>query len=191
MADKYPPESYSRGRKWLLYPKEKRFHSLVRLLKDRPHERGCEIGVRNGVTTLHLLKSLPGLKTMYCIDPWQVETEDSPASVKWPIRRFNTFKRWSRPVRDRIVVLRKYSQDARDDIKPNSLDFIFIDGDHRYDPVMNDIRLALLWVKPGGLIAGHDFINGVGKWAVKRAVEEMFGHNYELAGDQVWYTWKV
>jgi predicted O-methyltransferase YrrM len=39
---------------------------------------------------------------------------------------------------------------------PESLDFVFIDADHRYKAVYQDIRLWLNRVKPGGVLAGHD-----------------------------------
>lgn len=59
------------------------------------------------------------------------------------------------------------------DYKPvEKADFIFIDGDHRYSSVRADIDKALEWIKPGGVIAGHDFEP---TWVgVVQAVEETF-----------------
>jgi predicted O-methyltransferase YrrM len=54
------------------------------------------------------------------------------------------------------------------------LDWIYIDGDHSYTGVINDLRNAIKVVKKGGLIIGDDY-----KWhseedkgGVKKAVKE-------------------
>jgi hypothetical protein len=36
------------------------------------------------------------------------------------------------------------------------LDFLFIDGDHRYESVLRDYREWAWWLKPGGILAMHD-----------------------------------
>lgn len=41
-------------------------------------------------------------------------------------------------------------------LKKQSFDFIFIDGDHKFEAVKHDIKLALDLIKPKGIIAGHD-----------------------------------
>jgi len=38
-------------------------------------------------------------------------------------------------------------------------DMLFIDGDHRYDGVMGDLRLWASTIKPGGILALHDYID--------------------------------
>lgn len=42
-------------------------------------------------------------------------------------------------------------------IKDGVLDMVFIDSDHRYSAVCKDIQCWVRKVKPGGIIAGHDF----------------------------------
>jgi hypothetical protein len=53
---------------------------------------------------------------------------------------------------------------------PNNIDFIFIDGNHNYDYVLNDITILERKVKPGGIMAGHDY--STPKEGVRRAVNE-------------------
>lgn len=61
----------------------------------------------------------------------------------------------------------------------NTFDMIYIDGDHSYEGVKKDLHAALLKVKPGGWIMGHDFgINpekarNMYEFGVERAVREM------------------
>lgn len=186
MADKWPKHVVEKNGRWQINRPEQRYEAIVRLLEGKPSARGCEIGCRNGDTTVYLLEHLPGLEQMYAVDPWS----QKPQSVRWPVRRYRSFLRKVKPHIDRVTVIRKFSQHAQFDIPPASLDFIFIDGDHKEAPVRWDISLAELWVKPGGLIAGHDYMNHIEEWAVKRVVDELYGDKVELAGDQTWYVWK-
>lgn len=64
-------------------------------------------------------------------------------------------------------------------------DFIFLDGDHRYDEVMNDIRNSLKVLSNGGILSGHDYTHK--DWpGVKKAVSEIFG-KVNLV-DSIWWT---
>ena len=47
--------------------------------------------------------------------------------------------------------------EALHDIKAQSLDFVFIDGDHSFDYVVQDIIYWSKKVKSGGIIACHDY----------------------------------
>lgn len=59
--------------------------------------------------------------------------------------------------KDKIQFIYKLSMDASGDIPDNSLDFIYIDGNHSYDAVMSDLKLYAPKLKLGGIIGGHDF----------------------------------
>lgn len=52
-----------------------------------------------------------------------------------------------------------------------SVDLVFLDGEHEYEGVRGDIAAYLPLVKRGGLMSGHDFP----KLGVRRAVLERFG----------------
>lgn len=54
-------------------------------------------------------------------------------------------------------LIRKPSLVAADDFADGSLDFVFIDGAHNFTSVRDDIRAWLPKVKPGGVLAGHDY----------------------------------
>jgi tRNA G37 N-methylase Trm5 len=57
---------------------------------------------------------------------------------------------------------------------PIKCDLLLIDGDHRYPAVKNDIQLWTKHVKPGGILALHDYCpqNKKPKAGVKQAVDE-------------------
>ena len=62
---------------------------------------------------------------------------------------------------------------------PESVDFVYIDANHSYTYVRDDIQTWLPKVKKGGIIGGHDYDWSDAEFgdelAVKRAVDEAFG----------------
>ncbi|CAL1154174.1 unnamed protein product, partial [Cladocopium goreaui] len=75
-----------------------------------------------------------------------------------------------KPFQHRARWLEAMSDVAHQELPDASLDLVFIDGDHRYQTVVDDLRLWSPKVAPGGCLAGHDFgLNGLG---VIRAVSE-------------------
>jgi predicted O-methyltransferase YrrM len=64
------------------------------------------------------------------------------------------------------------SQDAATKIK-GAWDLVYIDANHAYDAVKQDLQLWLPRVRPGGFIAGHDYSESFPDLC--RAVQEFFG----------------
>lgn len=101
---------------------------------------------------------------------------------------YETFRRNMRAggVDDVVVPLRTSSVEAARTFADASLGFVFIDMDHRYESVKNDIAAWLPKVKPGGVIAGHDYgqdySGGSLGDGVKRAVDEVFGDRVRVVG---------
>jgi hypothetical protein len=58
---------------------------------------------------------------------------------------------------DRIRVLRMDSVAAAAEFSDKSLPFVYLDGDHSYDGLRRDFAAWWPKVKPGGVIAGHDY----------------------------------
>ena len=72
------------------------------------------------------------------------------------LSKFDLLK-YVNPIKGRSTeIVKKYDD--------NSLDFVFIDADHKYESVRADILAWMPKVKKGGILAGHDYIdchNGV------------------------------
>ena len=62
-------------------------------------------------------------------------------------------------------------------------DWIYIDTDHSYKNTLNELRLYSAKVKPGGIIAGHDFVIGNWKGLVKYGVIDAV---YEFCVTENW-----
>ena len=71
-----------------------------------------------------------------------------------------------------VKVFAEDSKTAHRHFAEGSLDFVFIDGDHSYEGVKLDILNFLPKVRPGGLIAGHDYEHSP---MFRKAVDETLG----------------
>jgi len=54
-------------------------------------------------------------------------------------------------------LIKKVSMDALGDFEDNSLDFVYIDANHNFDFVMEDIIEWTRKVRIGGIVSGHDY----------------------------------
>jgi hypothetical protein len=57
------------------------------------------------------------------------------------------------------------------------MDFVYIDARHDYESVKEDLHAWFDKVRPGGILAGHDYADGIlvqGDFGVKTAVDEFF-----------------
>jgi predicted O-methyltransferase YrrM len=134
---------------------------------------GCEIGVCNGFTTEAFAKNIPNLSTLYAIDNY-------PTYVDWDGTRITTERQAEikRRCYERISKFPciEISYDSSDEfyskLEDNSLDFIFIDGDHSYEAAYKDFTHYLPKVKKGGVFAGHDIYLTSVQNAIKDALGE-------------------
>ena len=170
-----------------------------------PGTVGAEVGVWKGSTSKKLLRK--DLKKLYMIDPWSTSgydpalnaiTDDTFDYVNGYLTKYSKIAGGNSPAHfnkyyDSIhagvvkeftnpeaeicrmtleVWAKKYS-----DVK---LDWIYVDGDHSYTGVMNDLNLSIKVLKEDGLILGDDYTWGkeqVTKIGVNRAVNEFVKKN--------------
>lgn len=124
---------------------------------------------------------------IYAVDVWEKigatlnGTERLPWLALWRFRRDlkrarRRFGRWLREhgFSGHVVVLHDRSTAAARSFADASLDFVFLDADHGYEAVLQDLEAWYGKLKPSRLIAGDDW--DPGKWpGVVRAVEEFAG----------------
>jgi len=95
--------------------------------------------------------------TLYTIDPY-IRYADFNDSCNDYVddNLYNEVKlRLEQKFGDRIKLVRKPSFKAVDDI-PNNIDFLYIDGNHKYKYVLKELELYYDKVKNGGVIIGDD-----------------------------------
>ena len=91
------------------------------------------------------------------------------------------------PVKNYVNPIKSPSVEAAKLYSNTSLDFVFIDANHVYEAVIDDLHAWYPKVKVGGIIAGHDYYNDPG---VKRAVDEFFGEENIQVGEGCWLYFK-
>jgi SAM-dependent methyltransferase len=145
-----------------------------------------EFGSFHGRSTRALGDHTSGV--VYAVDPWN---GDYPLENGDALETVNTYVLpiFKENLKDlillkKVIPVRGFSFTF---IPPVPVDMVFIDGDHRYETVMKDINNALSFLKPGGIISGHDY--GHPLWTgVKKAVDETFD-SVEVI-DSIWWTLK-
>ena len=128
---------------------------LAALFGELGFKKGAEIGVEQGKYSEVLLASNPGL-TLYCVDAWaryrgyrdHVDQEKLDGFYRATEERLAPYD---------AVLVRGYSMDVVSKFKKESLDFVYIDANHRLPWVVNDIWRWGERVRPGGIVAGHDY----------------------------------
>lgn len=144
---------------------------------------GAEIGVYRGAFTEKFC--LEGLKT-YAIDPWIGYSGSGRSEKKQEMQNLNysIAQKTLSPYKN-CTILKKTSMEALNDFKQESLDFVYIDGDHRFRFIAEDISEWYQKVRKGGIISGHDYLNSkTGAtnviWHVRTVVDafiEVYGIN--------------
>jgi hypothetical protein len=128
---------------------------LAALFAELGFKSGAEVGVEQGRYSDVLLRANPGLK-LYCVDAWarykgyrdHVNQEKLDGFLRATEERLRPFD---------AVICRGYSMDVVKRFKRESLDFVYIDGNHTLPYVVQDIWQWSGRVRPGGIVAGHDY----------------------------------
>jgi hypothetical protein len=95
-----------------------------------------------------------------------------------------------------VQMIRDYSVKAAEQVPDGSLDWVFIDANHSYRSVLEDLDAWAPKVKSGGLISGHDYGDDTNwpHWCeVKSAVDRwMKEHNiaFHLTPCSSWWAIK-
>jgi hypothetical protein len=143
--------------------------------------RGAEIGVKLGAYSDELLSNWRG-EELVSIDPWL--SADPEEYVDRSNVEQDEFERYYQATRDRLsrhgsrsTIWRMTSVEAAGKAEDHSFDFVYIDARHDYDSVKEDLEAWCSKVRPGGILAGHDYVDGdlpQGEFYVKSAVDEFF-----------------
>lgn len=138
-----------------------------------------EIGVARGSTSKFTIEKLSDKISSYIgVDPYESNYDRTDGFSYYNQDLMdNLYKFVIEKVNDpRFKLIRKKSNLAYLDFEDNSIDAVYIDGNHSYEAVIEDIKYWFPKVKEQGLIVGDDFLTFSG---VKKAVKEYFSEFYE------------
>jgi hypothetical protein len=155
------------------------------VINENNYKNIAEIGIGYGTHAKHILKNT-NINKLYLIDPMCYYPNDCFANdimskeSEIPGNNFNEMydlinnelSEW----KDKYIWFRKPSLEIKNnEIEDESLDCIFVDGDHSYNAVINDLKFWWKKLKKGGQLLGDDYWMG----DVSRAVTE-FSKEYNL-----------
>ena len=136
----------------------------------------CEIGSFEGKSS-ELFALL--VKSVYCVDPWDLYHEIGDEFMSQSENKFDdVLKRYNN-----IIKIKNFSVDVSKTFENEFFDCVYIDGDHNYEPVKQDIQHWIPKVKNGGFISGHDY----NLWGIRKAIDETFKDvPIRVYSDQSW-----
>lgn len=167
---------------------------LPKLFIELGFKKGVEVGVCWAENLLHYCKA--GLE-IYGVDPWSEHSYRKIVSIPGEHAKTNqAVYEWAKErtsLYPNCTLIRKPSFEAVEDFGNASLDFVYIDGNHKYGNVAMDLMLWTRKVRKGGVIAGHDYythnkkawrgLRGV-HYAVDGFVKTYDIHNWYVLGGQ-------
>ena len=137
---------------------------------------GAEIGVYRGLYTEKILKYFKKQKLnlkMELIDPWVIDgnykeygSQNLELAYQEVKKKFENNKN--------ITIMKTDSLNASQKFSDNYFDFVYIDGNHDYDFVLQDLKLWFPKVKNKGILFGDDYNRPYG---VSKAVAEFSYEN--------------
>lgn len=155
----------------------------------RPHFHIVEIGSFSGGSTEVFALTC---EKVYSIDPYDEgehliqETRDgSEGTAKEILQTAEKMFIERMSAYDNVVKIKQSSADAVSRFEDKSLDAVYIDGDHRYESVVDDIRRWMPKLNDDGIISGHDYDDSV----VMQAVLDTIG-SVILFDDHSWASYK-
>lgn len=127
---------------------------LPAFFKELGFVKGAEIGVYKGDYSAKLAQFGGEL---YSIDPWKLYKDyGNSRGQKRLDTQFEIATERLKPYPNAHII-RKTSMEALDDFDDGSLDFVYIDGNHQFAYVAEDIYHWAIKVRQGGIISGHDY----------------------------------
>ena len=151
-----------------------------------------EVGSWMGKSTAYMAVEIAnsGKKVkFYAVDTWlstHADTVGHGISIK------RNFLRNIAPVKDHVEPMEMTSREASTRFVDKSVDFVFLDADSSYEGLSADIMAWLPKMKPGGVLAGHDYAEHPGCGVIQAVKELLPGYMLRHPGGPtpVTTTWE-
>lgn len=150
--EKYPGED--------LLAWDEAHRDIPRIIREKGYEVGLEVGVALGGHAECILRDT-GLRVLYGVDPYANYKEYQGDAMNHHQSKMDDLHEMvtSRLAYygDRFRLIRKYSVDASREFKDDTLDFVYLDGNHTGEFVSADLHAWYDKIRPGGVMSGHDY----------------------------------
>lgn len=153
---------------------------------------GIEIGVQQGKFSKKILEN--SNLHLYLVDAWRNQSDYNDSAnvsdVSHIAKMVTTISNLLE-FEGRFTLIREFSSRAATIFPNNFFSFIYIDANHSYEQVKNDIKKWFPKLKAGGTIAGHDYVRDDKIFQVKKAVDEFFGINKVKTTSERFPSWYI
>lgn len=134
----------------------------------------AELGVDKGDFSEVILKTCTPSK-LHLVDVWESERYNET-------KKLNVASKFEKEVKAKTVEINLgYSTEVVKQFPDAYFDWVYIDTTHSYKTTIEELNLYSRKIKPGGLMAGHDYIvgnwNGMVRYGVIEAVYEFCSKN--------------
>ena len=154
-----------------------------------------EIGVYRGkYTEVYINRATTS--RVYLIDIWETSNHDGYISGMGPGDIENGYKEVQEiyGVLPNVTLCKGFSTEWSQKFNDEFFDWVYLDADHSYQSVLNDIKHWYPKVKKGGIISGHDFLpnpnHDISYFGVDKAVCEFFNPNdIFLTNEEYYKSW--
>lgn len=138
---------------------------LIKYFAELNFTKGAEIGVAEGYFSEAMFKTIPNLE-LFCVDSWEVYKNNRWAgSEERNIHHRNTTK--ERLSKYNAGIIEEFSMDAVQQFDDGELDFVYIDANHSFDYVMQDLIEWSKKVRKGGIVALDDYYDFKGAGVIE------------------------
>jgi glycosyltransferase involved in cell wall biosynthesis len=168
------------------------YSDVVKKLSDNSHivEVGSWKGRSTAFLAVEIINSGKKIK-LDAVDSWSGDEGDplsfneDPEFMSYNRNILELFKKNMSPVEGKIDLtpIQMFSVPASKLYSDKSLDFVFLDANHKYETITEDIKHWLPKIKSGGIIGGHDYSPAFP--GIIKAVNEIFPGKFRIV-NQVW-----
>lgn len=138
----------------------------------------AEVGVASGAFSYEILTW--GIKHLYCVDLWAFHPDLKGMSQESQHEHDERFRQAKELMKDfgNVTFLKGLSAEMVKSIPDESLGFVYLDACHFYKEVKQDLESWLPKIVPGGIMAGHDYLNK--DYQVKAAVNDFCNGKFKI-----------
>jgi hypothetical protein len=160
-----------------------------KVINDNNYKRVAEVGIGYGTHAKDILKKT-NIDMLILVDPTKEYSNDRfsddimEQTPEVPGNNFNELyeliKNELSPWKDKYTWFRKESLTiTNDEVADGSLDCVFIDGDHSYNSVINDLNFWWKKIRTGGQILGDDYwMSDVSKAVNNFAISKCLSYDF-------------
>lgn len=141
--------------------KKNELRGSLQYVKDKYKQPliAAEVGVARGLNAQTMLKNID-IKKLFLIDSYDyADNEDGSEKVREYPKDNMRVCRDNLSKYKQVKFIYKPSSTAVKQFKDNYFDYVYIDANHNYEEVLQDITSWYEKVKKGGVLAGHNISN--------------------------------